>query len=153
MRPRWALPAAPLRGRVWNPSLGSHLGWPNGGQRHVEAPLLLQHDLAVALAVHGSVRDLSVPIGWIGFGEVGLAGDVRRVPGARQRVAEAARLGMTDVVLPRADAAALRDAPLRVHPVDDLSGALRLMPWVRPDLVRPESARTGPRALAAVPEL
>jgi DNA repair protein RadA/Sms len=122
---------------------------PVGGARLVEPAC----DLAVALAVHGSVRDLSVPIGWVGFGEVGLAGDVRRVPGARQRVAEAARLGMTDVVLPRADAAALREAPLRLHPVDDLSGALRLMPWVRPDLVRPEVARTGPRALAAVPEL
>ena len=119
-----------------------------GGARLVEPAC----DLAAALAVHGSVRDMSVPMGWVAFGEVGLAGDVRRVPGARQRVAEAARLGMTDVILPRADVASLRDVVVRLHPVDDLSGALRLMPWDRPDLVR-QAPRSGPRALAAVPEL
>ena len=105
---------------------------PVGGARLVEPAC----DLAVALAVNGSVRDMSVPVGWVAFGEVGLAGDVRRVPGARQRVMEAARLGMTDVILPRGDGASLGDLGVRVHPVDDLSGALRLMPWARPDLVR-----------------
>ncbi len=120
---------------------------PVGGARLVEPAC----DLAIALAVHGSVRDISVPAGWVAFGEVGLAGDVRRVPGARQRVAEAARLGMTDVILPRADASGLRDPGLRVHPVDDLSGALRIMPWLRPDLVV-QAPRSGPRALALVPE-
>jgi DNA repair protein RadA/Sms len=121
---------------------------PVGGARLVEP----SSDLAVALAVNGSVRDMSVPVGWVAFGEVGLAGDVRRVPGARQRVMEAARLGMTDVVLPRADCASLGDLGVRLHPVDDLSGALRLMPWSRPDLVR-QAPRSGPRALAVVPEL
>ncbi|MGB7982280.1 MAG: DNA repair protein RadA [Candidatus Nanopelagicales bacterium] len=120
---------------------------PVGGARLVEPAC----DLAIALAVHGSVRDMSVPAGWVAFGEVGLAGDVRRVPGARQRVAEAARLGMTDVILPRADACGLRDPGLRVHSVDDLSGALRVMPWLRPDLVV-QAPRSGPRALALVPE-
>jgi DNA repair protein RadA/Sms len=121
---------------------------PVGGARLVEPAC----DLAVALAVNGSVRDMSVPVGWVAFGEVGLAGDVRRVPGARQRVMEAGRLGMTDVVLPRGDSAALGDLGVRLHPVDDLSGALRLMPWSRPDLVR-QAPRSGPRALAVVPEL
>ncbi len=102
--------------------------------------------------MNGSVRDMSVPVGWVAFGEVGLAGDVRRVPGARQRVMEAARLGMTDVILPRADCAPLGDLGVRLHPVDDLSGALRLMPWARPDLVRRATWST-PRALAVVPEL
>ncbi len=120
---------------------------PVGGARLVEPAC----DLAVAIAAAGSARDMAVPSGWVAFGEVGLAGDVRRVPAARQRVAEAARLGMTDVVLPRADAAAVQGLVMRVHPVDDLSGALRLMPWARPDLVQPEVAR-GPRALAVVPQ-
>ena len=119
-----------------------------GGARLVEPA----SDLAVALAVHGSVRDMAVPVGWVAFGEVGLAGDVRRVAGARQRVLEVARLGMTDVILPRGDSAALGELGVRVHPVDDLSGALRLMPWSRPDLVR-QAPRSGPRALAVVPEL
>jgi len=121
---------------------------PVGGARLVEPAC----DLAVALAVNGSVRDMSVPSGWVAFGEVGLAGDVRRVPGARQRVMEAARLGMTDVILPRVDGASLGDLGVRLHPVDDLSGALRLMPWARPDIVR-QAPRSGPRALAVVPEL
>lgn len=120
---------------------------PVGGARLVEPAC----DAAVALAVHGSVRDMAVPVGWVALGEVGLAGDVRRVPGTRQRVLEAARLGMTDVILPRADVATLSDVAVRLHPVDDLSGALRLMPWSRPDLVH-HSAGSGPRALAVVPD-
>jgi hypothetical protein len=77
---------------------------------------------------------------------------VRRISGVRQRVNEAARLGVTDVVLPRRDLDAVRDSPVRLHPVDDLGGALRVVPWVRPDLVLPRT-RTGPRALAPVPDL
>jgi DNA repair protein RadA/Sms len=121
---------------------------PVGGARLAEPA----SDLAVALAVHGSVMDMSVPLGWVAFGEVGLAGDVRRISGVRQRVNEAARLGVTDVVLPRRDLDAVRDSPVRLHPVDDLGGALRVVPWVRPDLVLPRT-RTGPRALAPVPDL
>jgi DNA repair protein RadA/Sms len=118
---------------------------PVGGARLVEAAA----DLAVALAVYGSVHDMSVPVGWVAFGEVGLAGDVRRVPSARQRVAEAARLGMTDVILPRSDAQNLPDVGLRVHAVNNLSQALRRTAWDRPDVVGP-SPRKGPRALAVV---
>ncbi len=120
---------------------------PVGGARLVEPAT----DLAVAMAVHGSVRDMSVPFGWVAFGEVGLAGDVRRVPGVRQRVMEAARLGMVDVIVPRGDASSVAAQGIRVHPVDDLSGALRLMPWARPDVIL-LTARSGPRALAAVPQ-
>ncbi len=122
---------------------------PVGGARLVEPAC----DAAVALAVHGSVRDMSVPVGWVALGEVGLAGDVRRVPGTRQRVLEAARLGMTDVILPRADVGTLRDVGVRLHPVDDLSEAVRLMPWSRPDLVRQirgiraQGVGRGPRAV------
>lgn len=120
---------------------------PVGGARLVEPA----NDLAALLAVAGSVRDMSVPPGWAAFGEVGLAGDVRRVTGARQRVAEAARLGMTDVILPRADAAELRGVEVRLHPVDEVVGTLHLMPWVRPDIVI-RAPRTGPRALSLVPD-
>ncbi len=121
---------------------------PVGGARLAEPA----SDLAVALAVHGSVVDMAVPLGWVAFGEVGLAGDVRRVSGVRQRVSEAARLGVGDVVLPRGDLESVRDSPVRLHPVDDLGGALRVVPWIRPDLVLP-GTRTGPRALAPVPDL
>ena len=103
----------------------------------------------MALAVYSSIQDLSVPIGWVAFGEVGLAGDARRVPGVRQRVGEAARLGMTDVVLPRADAEQVGDVPIRLHPVDDVADALLVTPWVHPDLHHARTTR-GPRALGAL---
>lgn len=118
---------------------------PVGGARLVEPA----SDLAVALAVYSSIQDLSVPIGWVAFGEVGLAGDARRVPGVRQRVGEAARLGMTDVVLPRADAEQVGDVPIRLHPVDDVADALLVTPWVHPDLHHARTTR-GPRALGAL---
>jgi DNA repair protein RadA/Sms len=120
---------------------------PVGGARLVEPA----GDLAVAMAVHGSVTDMAVPLGWVAFGEVGLAGELRRVPGARQRVAEAARLGMTDVVLPRADCDGLPDPGVRLHPADDLMGALHLVPWRAPGSVQ-RPAHSGPRALALVPD-
>jgi DNA repair protein RadA/Sms len=120
---------------------------PVGGARLVEPAA----DLAVALAVHGSMVDMAVPLGWVAFGEVGLAGELRRIPGARQRVAEAARLGITDVVLPRSDSAGIEQAGVRLHPADDLTGALHLVPWRSPGAVRRQE-RTGPRALVLVPD-
>jgi DNA repair protein RadA/Sms len=118
---------------------------PVGGARLTEPAA----DLAAALAAYGSLLDVAVPLGWVAFGEIGLAGEVRRVPGARQRVAEAARLGMTDVVLPRADAEALPErVGLRVHGVDDLADALLLVPWAAADSpMAPPTPSSGPRML------
>ena len=48
---------------------------PVGGARLTEPG----SDLAVALAVYGSTLDLSLPFGWVALGEIGLAGEVRRV--------------------------------------------------------------------------
>ena len=59
---------------------------------------------------------------------------------------------MTDAVLPRADAESIREAPMRLHPVDDLSDALLVTPWIRPDLHHTWAA-AGPRALGTVPDL
>ena len=57
-------------------------------------------DLAVALAVAGAAANRSLPMRWIAIGEVGLSGDVRRVPGLARRLAEAARLGITTAIVP-----------------------------------------------------
>ena len=58
-------------------------------------------DLAVALAVASSVRDRPLRRGLVVVGEVGLAGEVRRVGGVGRRLAEAARLGFTHAIVPR----------------------------------------------------
>lgn len=110
------------------------------------------NDLAAALAVFGSVRDLALPLGWAAFGEVGLAGDLRAGPGARARLSEAARLGVTDIVLPRQEFEAVGElAGLNLHPASNLGQALAAIPFT-PGRAQPEPAEVvaGPRALRLV---
>ncbi|GAA4414186.1 DNA repair protein RadA [Actinokineospora soli] len=57
-------------------------------------------DLAVALAVATAARDVALPPDLVVLGEVGLAGEVRRVGGVRARLAEALRLGFTKALIP-----------------------------------------------------
>ena len=57
-------------------------------------------DLPVALALVSSLKDKPVSDGVVAFGEVGLAGEIRSVSGAEQRVAEAARLGFSRILVP-----------------------------------------------------
>lgn len=71
-----------------------------GGMR-VEEPAL---DLPVALAVASSYRDRPFPSDTVAFGEVGLAGEVRGVPRAGPRIAEAKAMGFRRVVLPSSSA-------------------------------------------------
>ena len=58
-------------------------------------------DLAIALAMAGSVLDQSLPQGTIAMGEVGLAGEIRAVSGIPRRLSEAARIGFRRAVVPR----------------------------------------------------
>ena len=57
-------------------------------------------DLPVALALVSSLKDKPVDEGVVAFGEVGLAGELRAVSCAEQRIAEAARLGFTRIIVP-----------------------------------------------------
>lgn len=57
-------------------------------------------DLAVALAVASAKTRQALPQRLIAFGEVGLAGEVRPVPGINRRIQEAHRLGFTHAVVP-----------------------------------------------------
>jgi DNA repair protein RadA/Sms len=59
-------------------------------------------DLAVALAVASARLEVPVPSSTIVLGEVGLGGELRQVPQAARRLAEAARLGFDRVVGPLA---------------------------------------------------
>jgi DNA repair protein RadA/Sms len=58
-------------------------------------------DLAIAMALRSA--SVATPIGsdLVAIGEVGLGGEVRRVPGIERRITEAARLGFTRVLAPR----------------------------------------------------
>jgi DNA repair protein RadA/Sms len=57
-------------------------------------------DLAIALALASAAADLSVDGPVVAVGEVGLAGEVRRVPGVARRIAEAQRLGFRRAIVP-----------------------------------------------------
>ena len=58
-------------------------------------------DLPVALAVYSSLRDISMDSRTFVMGEVGLTGDIRRVPQALRRVKEAAKMGFNTFILPK----------------------------------------------------
>ena len=57
-------------------------------------------DLAICLAVLSSLYDKAVPEQLAVFGEVGLAGEIRAVPAAQARAAEAASLGFVSLLCP-----------------------------------------------------
>src|SRR5918998_1122293 len=79
-------------------ALGDHEVYVNvtGGVR-VEEPAA---DLGVALAIASALRDKPVGKGAACFGEVGLTGDVRFVPGAPRRVDELIKLGFGRIIRP-----------------------------------------------------
>ncbi|WP_407383264.1 DNA repair protein RadA [Ruminococcus sp.] len=57
-------------------------------------------DLAVAIALISSLKDIPVNEAAIAFGEIGLAGEIRSVSHVQQRVSEAVRLGFTKIIVP-----------------------------------------------------
>jgi len=87
-------------------------------------------DLAVALALASVVGQRPVPSELVAFGELGLAGEVRTVPGADRRLAEAHRAGFTRALVPASslgDAAAAAPPGLVLHGVRTLAEALAVV--------------------------
>lgn len=84
-------------------------------------------DLAVALALASAASDTPLPKNLVAVGEVGLAGEVRRVTGVQRRLAEAHRLGFTHALVP-ADSGEVPPG-MRVLEVADIGAALRVLPW------------------------
>jgi DNA repair protein RadA/Sms len=80
-------------------------------------------DLAVAVALASAYADLPLPSTAVIIGEVGLAGDLRRVGGMEQRLAEAARQGFTTALIPPGCGAA--PPGLRVLPAATIVAALQ----------------------------
>ncbi len=82
-------------------------------------------DLPLALALASSLRDRPVVPGSVAIGEVGLLGELRGVTGLDRRLREAARLGFTRAVVPRARAKAnLMASGIEVVEVGSLSDAI-----------------------------
>jgi len=82
-------------------------------------------DLALALAVASSYYDKPVDPRCVAVGEIGLAGEVRRVSRLGLRLKEAARLGFTTALVPGRDRSVGDGASgLRVVPVSRIDEAL-----------------------------
>jgi DNA repair protein RadA/Sms len=60
-------------------------------------------DLAVLLAIVSSLRGRPLPQRLVVFGEVGLAGEIRPVQRGQERLREAAKLGFTRAIVPKAN--------------------------------------------------
>jgi DNA repair protein RadA/Sms len=81
-------------------------------------------DLAVLLAIVSSLKNKPLPQKLIVFGEVGLAGEVRPVQRGQERLKEAAKLGFTHAIVPKANQPKQAVKDIEVYGVDRLEQAL-----------------------------
>ncbi len=85
-------------------------------------------DLAVLLAMVSSLRGKALPAKMVVFGEVGLAGEVRPVQRGQERLREAAKLGFTRALVPRANISRQGVDGIEAIPVDRVEQAVA---WLR----------------------
>lgn len=108
-------------------------------------------DLAIAIALTSATRNL-VPTSqkpFVALGEVGLAGELRRVPGVGRRIAEAHRLGFGAAIVPEGSDG-IREARLqglRVLEAATLVDALRALRLDNKHELKPRK----PRVVSAPP--
>ena len=81
-------------------------------------------DLAVLLSIVSSLKNKPLDNKLIVFGEVGLAGEVRPVQGGQVRLKEAAKLGFTKAIVPKANAPKAKIVGMEVIAVERLEQAL-----------------------------
>ncbi len=87
-------------------------------------------DLAVMLAITSSLRGKALPKGFFAFGEVGLAGEVRPAPRGQERLKEAAKLGFSIAVVPKANAPKITGKEfegLTIYAVERIEEAMDLL--------------------------
>lgn len=86
-------------------------------------------DLAVAMALVSGYRDIAIDENLIAFGEIGLSGELRSVPRAQARINEAARLGFTKCILPKACMKQISSTPkgLELIGVNSLGQAISII--------------------------
>jgi len=81
-------------------------------------------DLAVLLAIVSSHVDKPLPEKLAVFGEVGLAGEVRPAPRGQDRLKEAAKLGFTQAIIPRANQPKQKIDGLEIIAVERVADAI-----------------------------
>lgn len=81
-------------------------------------------DLAVLLAIMSSLRNRPLPRGLVVFGEIGLAGEIRPAPRGQERLREAAKLGFSTALIPKANAPRQAIEGLEIWAVDRVDAAI-----------------------------
>lgn len=81
-------------------------------------------DLAVLLAIMSSLNNRPLPKGLVVFGEVGLAGEIRPAPRGQERLREAAKLGFSIALIPKANAPKQPIEGLEIWAVDRIEEAV-----------------------------
>ena len=81
-------------------------------------------DLALLLAIVSSLRNKPLPAKHVVFGEVGLAGEVRPVQRGQERLREAAKLGFTHAIVPKANKPRQAISGIEIVAVDRLEQAV-----------------------------
>ncbi len=86
-------------------------------------------DLSVIAAVLSSNVDTPIESGWCMAGEVGLSGEVRPVNRIEQRIAEAEKLGFSDMIIPKYNMQGFdrKKFHISLHPVRKVEEALRAL--------------------------
>lgn len=89
----------------------------------------LAMDLSIIAAVLSSNVDTPIETGWCMAGEVGLSGEVRSVNRIEQRIAEAEKLGVSDIIIPKYNFQGLdtKKYKINIHPVKKVEEALRVL--------------------------
>jgi DNA repair protein RadA/Sms len=92
------------------------------GGLHVAEPAA---DLAAALAIASSYKNIAVDPHMVAIGEVGLSGEIRNVPQIERRLAEADRLGFKKALIPSNARVKAPSPDFKLIPVRDIRQALQ----------------------------
>lgn len=114
--------------RRLNLEIGKYDAYVNitGGLRIAEPSM----DLGIIMALISSYMNLEIQDDIMIFGEVGLAGEVRAVSNAEQRIEEAIRLGFNKIVMPAYHAKKFNDRNLKdcqIVPVRNIREAMQIL--------------------------
>src|SRR3990167_7244021 len=93
-------------------------------------------DLPVLFAILSSLRNRPLSSDLIAFGELGLAGEIRPVPGGQERLKEAAKHGFKTAIIPQANSIKKFSEDMRILPVQSLKEAVECLQehLLQPDL-------------------
>lgn len=86
-------------------------------------------DLPVTAAILSSNIDMPVPAGRALTGEVGLSGEIRPVTRLEQRIREAERLGLTDIIVPKDNLKGVTkdEFKINIHEAERVEDAFRIL--------------------------